>query len=95
MSNEKNLILSIYLCIDHWKRAGTGSGGFYKNLLSPRVPNVDPSFRDNRSQLEYFLNSIGATLKNDRVEKIVIRSYASPDGAVQANEQLAARRAEG
>ena len=56
--------------------------------------NVDPSFRDNRSQLEYFLNSIGATLKNDRVEKIVIRSYASPDGAVQANEQLAARRAE-
>jgi len=55
--------------------------------------NVDPSFRDNRSQLEYFLNSIGATLKNDRVEKIVIRSYASPDGAVQANEQLAARRA--
>ena len=40
--------------------------------------NVDPSFRDNRSQLEYFLNSIGATLKNDRVE----------------NEQLAARRAE-
>ena len=54
--------------------------------------NVDPSFRDNRSQLEYFLNSIGATLKNDRVEKIVIRSYASPDGAVQANEQLAAGR---
>ena len=36
--------------------------------------NVDPSFRDNRSQLEYFLNSLGATLKNDRVEKIVIRS---------------------
>ncbi len=42
--------------------------------------NIDPSFRDNRSQLECFLNSIDATLKNDRVEKIVIRSYASPDG---------------
>ena len=56
--------------------------------------NVDPSFRDNRTQLERFLNSTKAALKNNRIEKIVIRSYASPDGSAKANEQLAARRAE-
>ena len=56
--------------------------------------NVDPAFRNNQIQLERFLNSIDAALKNDRIEKIVIRSYASPDGAAGANEQLAARRAE-
>ena len=56
--------------------------------------HVDPSFRNNRTQLERFFNSIDAALKKDRVEKIVIRSYASPDGAAEANEQLAARRAE-
>ena len=56
--------------------------------------NVDPSFRDNRTQLDHFLNSIDAALKNDRIEKIVIRSYASPDGTAAANERLAVRRAE-
>ena len=56
--------------------------------------NVDPSFRNNRTQLKHFLNSIDAALKNDRIEKIVIRSYASPDGAARANEQLSVRRAE-
>lgn len=56
--------------------------------------DVDPSFRDNRIQLERFLLSIDTALKNDRIEKIVIRSYTSPDGTTAANEQLAARRAE-
>ena len=56
--------------------------------------HVDLSFRDNRAQLTRFLATVEEALKNDRVEKLVIRSYASPDGAAQANEQLAARRAE-
>ena len=33
------------------------------------------SFRDNRAQMERFLNLTEAALKNDRVEKVVIRSY--------------------
>ena len=56
--------------------------------------HVDLSFRDNREQLNRFLGSVREALKNDRVEKLVIRSYASPDGSVEANEQLAAKRAE-
>ena len=41
MSNEKNLILSIYLCIDHWKRAGKRTiggpaGGRAESLSCPR-----------------------------------------------------------
>lgn len=55
---------------------------------------VDLSFRDNRAQLQRFLNSVEEALENDRVEKLVIRSYASPDGSVEANEQLAEGRAE-
>ena len=47
--------------------------------------NVDLSFRDNRAQMERFLNLTEAALKNDRVEKVVIRSYASPDGTAEAN----------
>ena len=56
--------------------------------------NVDLSFRDNRTQLNRFLGTVKEALENDRVEKLVIRSYASPDGSVEANEQLAAKRAE-
>ena len=32
--------------------------------------NVDLSFRDNRAQMERFLNLTEAALKNDRVEKV-------------------------
>ena len=56
--------------------------------------NVDLSFRDNRAQMERFLNLTEAALKNDRVEKVVIRSYASPDGTAEANERLSVGRAE-
>ena len=55
---------------------------------------VDLSFRDNRAQLQRFLNSVEEALENDRVEKLVIRSYASPDGSEEANAQLAEGRAE-
>ena len=55
--------------------------------------NVDLSFRDNRAQMERFLNLTEAALKNDRVEKVVIRSYASPDGTAEANERLSVGRA--
>lgn len=56
--------------------------------------NVDLSFRDNRTQLNRFLGTVKEALENDRVEKLVIRSYASPDGAAEANKLLAARRAD-
>ncbi|MFQ8827822.1 MAG: OmpA family protein [Alistipes sp.] len=56
--------------------------------------NVDPSFRDNRVRLDRFLNSVNRALKENRVGKIVIRSYASPDGTAKANERLSERRAE-
>lgn len=56
--------------------------------------NVDPSFRDNRARLDRFLNSVDRALKENRVGKIVIRSYASPDGTAKANERLSERRAE-
>ena len=46
--------------------------------------HVDLSFRDNREQLNRFLGSVREALKNDRVEKLVIRSYASPDGSVES-----------
>ena len=56
--------------------------------------NVDLSFRDKRAQLALFLNLRGAPHKHDRVEKVVIRSYASPDGTAEANERLSVGRAE-
>lgn len=55
---------------------------------------VDLSFRDNRTQLERFLKSTGKAMKDGSIDKIVIRSYASPDGSSKANERLAAGRAE-
>lgn len=53
--------------------------------------DVDPSFRDNRARLDRFLNSVDRALKENRVGKIVIRSYASPDGTAKANERLSER----
>ena len=46
--------------------------------------NVDLSFRDNRAQMERFLNLTEAALKNDRVEKVVIRvCFAGRNGRSQ------------
>ena len=46
------------------------------------------------ARLDRFLNSVDRALKENRVGKIVIRSYASPDGTAKANERLSERRAE-
>ena len=63
---------------------------FYRRFFH----DVDPSFRDNRARLDRVRNSGDRALKESRVGKIVIRSYASPDGTAKANERLSERRAE-
>lgn len=55
---------------------------------------VEPGFRDNRAALERLVRDIGEARSAGRLERISIRSYASPDGANRANELLSERRAD-
>ena len=55
---------------------------------------VEPGFRDNRAALDRLVRYIGEARSAGRLERISIRSYASPDGANRANELLSERRAD-
>ena len=55
---------------------------------------VDTHFRNNRSELDRFVRAVREASGAGRLESIVIRSYASPDGTSRSNELLSARRAD-
>lgn len=56
--------------------------------------DVDPSFGGNRDELDRFLHSVRQACRLGHVNRLVIRSYASPDGANSSNERLARLRAD-
>lgn len=55
---------------------------------------VDPSFRNNRVELNRFMKAVRSLMQENAVERIIIRSGASPDGYDRANELLSERRAD-
>lgn len=55
---------------------------------------VDTTFCDNRHELSHFIQSIKDAMERGELERVIIRSCASPDGTNAANERLAARRAD-
>lgn len=55
---------------------------------------ADPDFRDNRASLVRLLRAVQEAREAGRFDRLVIRTYASPDGALTANERLAALRAD-
>ena len=56
--------------------------------------NVDVLFRDNRTELERFIRILREEHGTGRLENVVIRSWASPDGANRLNEVLSKRSAD-
>ncbi len=56
--------------------------------------DVDPSFGDNRAELDRFLHSVRHACESGDVNRLVIRSYASPDGLDRSNERLSRLRAD-
>ncbi len=56
--------------------------------------DVDPSFGDNRTELDRFLHSVRQACELGQVNRLVIRSYASPDGVDRLNERLSRLRAD-
>lgn len=55
---------------------------------------VDPLFGGNRSELEHFLESVRRACRSGEIDRVVIRSYASPDGLNRFNERLSQLRAD-
>lgn len=53
---------------------------------------IDPALRDNGKELDRFTKSIENALQQEKLERVVIRSYTSPDGTDRANTALAAHR---
>ena len=55
---------------------------------------VDVLFRDNRAELERFIRTLREEHGADRLESVVIRSWASPEGVNRLNGVLSERRAD-
>lgn len=51
---------------------------------------IDPALRDNGKKLDRFTKSIENALQQEKLERVVIRSYTSLDGTDRANTALAA-----
>lgn len=51
-------------------------------------------FRDNRAELERFIRTLREEHGADRLESVVIRSWASPEGVNRLNGVLSERRAD-
>ena len=55
---------------------------------------VEPAFRNNKVELNRFIQAVKEAEQSGKLEKIVVRSYTSPDGTNPANLRLAALRAD-
>ena len=55
---------------------------------------LDMSYRENRAELDRLAAVLQDALAKGKLEKVVIRSYASPIGTNKANERLTVARAE-
>lgn len=55
---------------------------------------IVPTLRNNSSELEHFIKSASKALQEGQLDKVVIKSYASPDGTDKANKALAIYRAD-
>ena len=49
---------------------------------------VDPDYHNNRSELERFIRTLRREQESDRLERVVICSWTSPDGVTRYNELL-------
>lgn len=52
----------------------------------------EPAFRDNSSEMTPFVNEVRRHNAASNIEKLTVRSYASPDGSNAANERLSRNR---
>lgn len=55
---------------------------------------VEPEYKNNRAELEHFIQAIKNVYGSGRLDKVKIESFASPDGGNKANMLLAERRAD-
>lgn len=53
---------------------------------------IDPYYRDNAARLQRFEELLRPAMDDSIVDKILIHSYASPDGSSQVNERLCRER---
>ena len=90
----KRIFLSV-ICLSCFLSAHAGQGAdSVRNYYRAGYRYVEPGFRDNRAALDRLVRYIGEARSAGRLERISIRSYASPDGANRANELLSERRAD-
>ncbi len=88
-------LLSLFFVVFLWNRG-------YSQVATDSVRvyyrqgyrTVELDYRSNRSELERFMRVVREAYAADRIERLVIRSYASPDGLNRSNERLAVNRAE-
>ena len=84
----KRIFLSV-ICLSCFLSAHAGQGADSVRIYyRAGYRYVEPGFRDNRAALDRLVRYIGEARSAGRLERISIRSYASPDGANRANELL-------
>ena len=90
----KKIFLSV-ICLSCFLSAHAGQGADSERIYyRAGYRYVESDYRDNGMQLSRFTESVRRALRDGTIERIVVRSGASPDGANRANELLSERRAD-
>ena len=90
----KKIFLSV-ICLSCFLSAHAGQGADSVRIYyRAGYRYVESDYRDNGMQLSRFTESVRRALRDGTIERIVVRSGASPDGANRANELLSERRAD-
>lgn len=84
-------LLAVFCLPDTWGQNASDSARIY---YRQGHREVDLHFRDNRTVLDGFLRTVREEHAAGRLESVVIRSWASPEGVNRLNELLSERRAD-
>lgn len=88
------LILAMGLLSIGGLHSGEVAGDSIKVFFRHGYRYVEPGFRNNRAALDHFVQVLKDVKEQERLSRIVIQSYASPDGTNKANARLSSLRAD-
>ncbi len=90
----KRFILFALAVINVFLAFGQAGDDTVKVLFHIGSWRFDPSLENNAASMNYFIESVRAASRADGLDRVVIRAYASPDGADRLNERLSKKRTE-
>ncbi len=88
----KNILVCALAVFSFFLANGQSSGNTVKVYFHIGQWQFDPAFEDNAVSMNHFIEAINIASEAHRLDSIVVRSYASPEGTAGLNQRLSEKR---